>query len=129
MSTAAPLHPLEHRHPNDPRPDLDAVAHDAARWAPLLAATYRMDFEEPDGVYALLHGLRAAGAVLLLRPSGKWRLAPGPDFLGDWEAVKAESLVPFQDVLVPVMDAVATEAAGPAPAAPATPDAGRTGRR
>jgi hypothetical protein len=55
----------------DPRPDLVA---DHSRWWLVLEAAYRLDGQDPDGVYGGFSGLRCCGARLEIAGPANWSL-------------------------------------------------------
>lgn len=57
----------------DPRPDL---ATDRSRWWLLLEAAYRLDGQDPEGLYGALFGLRCCGARLELANPETWGARP-----------------------------------------------------
>lgn len=57
----------------DPRPDLTA---DRSRWWLLLEAGYRLDGQDPNGLYSALFGLRCCGARLELANAATWGARP-----------------------------------------------------
>lgn len=57
----------------DPRPDLAA---DRSRWWLLLEAAYRLDGQDPEGLYGALFGLRCCGARLELANPETWGARP-----------------------------------------------------
>jgi len=102
----------------DPRPDL---VEDSARWTALLSAAYELDGEDPTGTWAALHVVRCLGAAIRVQ-RGKWRLAAGPDYDGDWQADRARYLLPRTATIKRLLAAMAE---GPATTGPRT---GATGR-
>ena len=76
----------------DPRPDLVA---DHSRWWLVLAAAWRLDGQDPDGVYGALSGLRCCGARLEIAGPANWSLQPeGPP--PTWKLTRGEEMTEEQ---------------------------------
>ena len=104
---------------------------DYSRWWLVLEAAYRLDGQDPDGVYGVLSGLRCCGARLEIAGPANWSLtAEGPP--PTWKLTRGEEMTEAeyqgyrQTYLVPHTAAIrkllnAPEAGQLAQQRPATP--------
>lgn len=115
----------------DPRPDLTA---DRARWWLVLEAAYRLDGQDPAGLYGALFGLRCCGARLELAnpkdyslqpegPAPTYRLVRGEELSeAEYADLRQRYLVPHREALTRLLSAPsAAQIAHPRPASAQTP--------
>ena len=95
----------------DPRPDLAA---DHARWLTLLELAYRRDGADPQGVFGALVGIRCCGAAIASSGGANpaWRLLRGELAAAEWQAVRAQWLMPHLKVLRDLLGPAAATIAG-----------------
>ena len=105
--TPAPLDPPW----ADPRPDLVG---DHARWLMLLELAYRRDAADPYGVFGALVGIRCCGAAITSSGGANpaWRLVRGELAAAEWQAVRAQWLMPHLKVLQELLGPAAATLAG-----------------
>lgn len=95
----------------DPRPDL---AGDHARWLALLELAHRRDAADPYGVFGALIGIRCCGAAITSSGGANpaWRLVRGEMSAAEWQAVRAQWLMPHLKVLQELLGPAAATMAG-----------------
>jgi len=79
----------------DPRPDL---VEDTRNWTRLLPVAYGLDGNEARGVFGVLHGLRCAGARLVV-VGGQARLYRGEIPEAEYQELRAKWLRPHHEKL------------------------------
>ena len=134
--TPAPLDPPW----QDPRSDL---ADDHSRWWLVLEAAWRLDGQDPEGLFGALVGLRGCGARLELANAETWgarpddppptyRLVRGAELSeAEYAELRQRYLVPHRAALTRLLSAPAAASIAhqpPAPAAQPAPRAAFTGR-
>lgn len=115
----------------DPRPDLTA---DRARWWLVLEAAYRLDGQDPAGLYGALFGMRCCGARLELAnpkdyslqpegPAPTYRLVRGEELSeAEYTDLRQRYLVPHREALTRLLSAPsAAQIAHPRAASAQTP--------
>lgn len=121
----------------DPRPDPTA---DRSRWWLVLEAAYRLDGQDPAGLYGALFGLRGCGARLELAnpkdyslqpegPAPTYRLVRGEELSeAEYADLRQRYLVPHREALTRLLSAPsAAQIAHPRPAQPSqAPFTGRS---
>jgi hypothetical protein len=87
---------------DDPRPDL---AGDSEMWARLLRGAAEIDFDDPNGLFGALYGIRCCGATLEATARG-WRIVR-PEDMGtwEWEDLREQWLMPHRAALTALLAA------------------------
>jgi hypothetical protein len=87
----------------DPRPDL---VNDHSRWWLLLEAAYRLDGQDPDGLYGALFGMRCCGARLEIASPTSWRLVQGDALsAAEYQELRQRYLLPHTAALTQLLSA------------------------
>jgi hypothetical protein len=85
---------------DDPRPDL---ARDSQMWAQILRKAAEIDFDDPNGLFGALYGVRCCGAMLEATGHG-WRMVR-PEEMGtwEWEDLREQWLMPHRAALTALL--------------------------